>query len=159
MTGQSNQAFLPSTFYPETFHPEASHSDTSYTGRTDSENSHSKNKLPESFSNRYSFQSFSNNANSLDLLLSGLNQYRRWVYHFCHDFKIKCNYNNVMQVRYQSESPLIEWIEKVLNAGQCSAILLEKQDLDEFLLKAIKNMCEEASVMLVVIEPQACTIN
>lgn len=118
-----------------------------------------QNQYSDSLANRYLFQSFSNNANSLDLMLYGLNHSRRWVYHFCHDFRIKCNYNNLLQVKFQSDSPLIDWVTKVLNAGQCAAILLENRDIDSDLLEQVKHLCEGAGTMLIVLEPRVCTVN
>ncbi|UAA40297.1 hypothetical protein KIH87_08165 [Paraneptunicella aestuarii] len=105
------------------------------------------------------FQSYANHNSSLDALLHGLSYSRRWVYYFCHDLRIKCDYNNVLQVRIERNIPLRNWVEKVLEAGQCAAIMLEKNSLSNQDIIEIKNLCENAGILLLLLEPQAHKLN
>lgn len=108
---------------------------------------------------RLSIQTYANDVNSLGFLLQGLSQSRRWVYSFCHDFKIHTSipnqlYSNIMQVKYSQTSPIALWIEKVIAAQQCSAILLERCPTISVDIEQVRSMCEASGITLIVIDPR-----
>ena len=107
----------------------------------------------------YRFQSYSSNTNNLDALLHGLSYSKRWVYHFCQNLRIKCNYNNVLQVRLNPNTHTETWVEKVLSAGQCSAIIIEKNTLSPSTIDKLKFKCEQAGVLLLLLECHSGTLN
>lgn len=101
-----------------------------------------------------SVQSYANHASNLGFLLYGLSQSRRWVYYFSHDFKLSAPHANIMQVKYSNKSPVVMWIEKVIQANQCAAIVLEKSQAISQSIGLIKRKCEQAGMMLIVINPK-----
>ncbi|MCY7294139.1 hypothetical protein [Alteromonas sp. a30] len=103
---------------------------------------------------RLSIQTYANDVNSLGFLLQALSQSRRWVYSFCHDFKIRTSNQNIMQVKYAQDSPVVVWIEKVISAQQCSAILLERCPQIDIDMKKVRALCELAGITLIVIDPR-----
>lgn len=102
----------------------------------------------------FSVQSYTNHASNLGFLLYGLSQSRRWVYYFNRDFKLSTDNHNILQIKYKSDSPLIHWVDKVIKAKQCAAIVIEKSPAITQSLHQIKSRCEQAGMMLIVIDPR-----
>lgn len=96
---------------------------------------------------------------NLDMLMLGLSQSRRWVFHLYDRFHVKASYNNLLQVKLSEQAPVVEWVYKILQAGQCAAILLENNGISEAKLQTIKALCHSANVVLVLIEGRAEKLN
>lgn len=91
---------------------------------------------------------------NLQLLFLGLQKKKRWIYYFCKDFKIIAENDHLLQVKYSDKCNINHWVEKVIDAGQCSTIVLEKDNVDEVSLMRIRNLCLESGITLVLLEPQ-----
>lgn len=96
---------------------------------------------------------------NLDMLMLGLSHSRRWVFHLYDRFHVKANYNNLLQVKLNEQAPVVEWVYKILQAGQCAAILLENNGISEAKIQTIKALCHSANVVLVLIEGRAEKLN
>jgi|GEM_PF-6953459 len=96
---------------------------------------------------------------NLDMLMLGLSHSRRWVFHLYERFHVKANYNNLLQVKLNEQTPVVEWVYKILQAGQCAAILLENNGISEAKIQTIKALCHSANVVLVLIEGRAEKLN
>ena len=96
---------------------------------------------------------------NLDMLMLGLSHSRRWVFHLYDRFHVKANYNNLLQVKLNEQTPVVEWVYKILQAGQCAAILLENKGISEAKIQTIKALCHSANVVLVLIEGRAEKLN
>lgn len=98
-------------------------------------------------------------THNLDMLMLGLSHSRRWVFHLYDRFHVKANYNNLLQVKLNEQTPVVEWVYKILQAGQCAAILLENNGISEAKIQTIKALCHSANVVLVLIEGRAEKLN
>lgn len=95
----------------------------------------------------------SSNMLMIETLLNGLSMQRRWVYYFSEFTRIRSSHNNIIQVPLKSRTRLMEWVDKVVNNKQCSAIFIERNSLDSYQEAIIKKHCDYAGIILIIVEP------
>lgn len=95
----------------------------------------------------------------VEMFMRGLSHSRRWIFHLYNRFHVKANYNNLLQVKLNQHTPIVEWVYKILQAGQCAAIMLENNGICRTNLQAIKALCQSANVALVIIEGRSEKLN
>lgn len=95
----------------------------------------------------------------LEMFMLKFSSSRRWIFHLYDRFHVKANYSNLLQVKVNQQTPIVEWVYKILQAGQCAAILLENNGICRKNLQTIKALCQSTNVALVVIEGRSEKLN
>ncbi len=101
---------------------------------------------------RYFVWAKTNDTPRLQALFLKLLQQNRWIY-FIHDqVRIKSAPQPILQVKLKQHHSQFECLQKIIEAGHCSALVLEKLDMNAAEFMQLNQICAEAKVLIILLD-------
>lgn len=88
----------------------------------------------------------------LRALFLGLVKQKRWIYFLNDKIQLKANHLPVLQVKLKQHHTQFDCIARIVASGHCSAIVIERSNMDDAQLQEIQITCIKQKVQLVLLE-------
>ena len=88
----------------------------------------------------------------LRALFLGLVKQKRWIYFLNNHIQLKANHLPVLQVKLKKHHTQFDCIARIIASEHCSAIVVERNNMDEAQIQKLQIMCVKQKVQLVLLE-------